>query len=193
LQGGTPTPIYRFDSTEIMPAKTMLGSVEVVPRERWHAKPTGSNVTAMSSIYRITVHHTADPCYQEDWASSMARMLLYQKTHQEGRGWADIGYHYIIDRAGRIWEGRPLVYQGAHAGNSEKNRGNIGVCLMGDFNQQELTRGQESSLVNLLRELCRIHRIDGGSKIYTHMELHATQCPGKKLQQFMEQYRRVYL
>jgi hypothetical protein len=42
----------------------------------------------------------------------------------------DIGYHYIVDRSGAIWQGRRIRYQGAHARGSANN-GNIGIVLLG--------------------------------------------------------------
>ncbi|MBU0755790.1 MAG: N-acetylmuramoyl-L-alanine amidase [Planctomycetes bacterium] len=193
LDGGTPTPLYGGTTDIASPtAHRSLGTLEIIPRNRWHARLPRSNIDPMTSIYRITVHHTGDYCNQTDLEGSAALMLAYQQTHQESRGWADLGYHFVIDRAGRIWEGRSLEFQGAHAGDSEKNRGNIGISLMGDFNRQELSRGQEESLANLLNELSRLYRIDKRSRIFTHQELVATQCPGRNLQYFVDRFRELY-
>lgn len=47
----------------------------------------------------------------------------------KGRGWSDIGYHYVIRRDGQIETGRPLQRPGAHAYGH--NAHSIGVCLVG--------------------------------------------------------------
>jgi tetratricopeptide (TPR) repeat protein len=195
LEGGTPTPLYGGVAWETAsPATTdTLGRLTILPREQWHARAIRSNIDPMTPIFRITVHHTADRCDQSDLQSSAELINYYQKVHQERNGWADIGYHFLIDRAGRVWEGRPISYQGAHAGNSEKNRGNIGVCLLGDFTEQQVNATQKTSLAGLLRELCRIYKLNPGTQVYTHKEMQATECPGPKLQSVVEDFRRVYL
>lgn len=196
LGGGTATHLYvkkkitprKKRTTAPAPQKTTA----VLPRSAWRAGPIGDNIDFMTPIFRITVHHTGDECYTMDYTASAAQMLTYQNRHQTVNGWADIGYHFIIDRAGRIWEGRELKYQGAHAGNSEKNRGNIGVCLFGDFETQEPTSMQKETLVDFLDKLCRIYKLDRNKDIYTHKELSATECPGMKLQQVVRDYRNIY-
>ncbi|MHC4944624.1 MAG: N-acetylmuramoyl-L-alanine amidase [Planctomycetota bacterium] len=194
LEGGTPTPLYRTTPWQSAPPTAdTLGKLTILPREQWNARSIRSNIDPMTPIFRITVHHTADRCDQSDLDSSAAMILYYQKVHQDKKGWADIGYHFIIDRAGRVWEGRPISYQGAHAGNSEKNRGNIGVCLLGDFTEQQVNTSQKSALAGLLRELCRIYKLNPGTQIYTHKEMQTTECPGPQLHRVVEDFRRIYL
>ena len=64
-------------------------------------------------------------------------MKAYQTGHQQTNHWADIGYHYVIDRQGRIWEGRELSWKGAHAGNKQANENNVGIALIGNFENVE--------------------------------------------------------
>ena len=87
----------------------------------------------MSRIDRITVHHSAVHADREAQDRSAEIIRSIQKNHQRDKGWGDIGYHYLIDREGRVWTGRPEGWQGAHAGDPQSNRGNLGVCLMGNF------------------------------------------------------------
>ena len=47
------------------------------------------------------------------------------------RGWCDIGYHFVIDRDGKIYEARSLDQRGAHVGTH--NTGNIGISLIGCY------------------------------------------------------------
>ena len=164
--------------------------MNILARDRWKARPCRSNVDPMRRITRITVHHTSDAVHVTSYPASADRMRAYQRFHQDNRGWADIGYHYVLDREGRIWEGREIRYQGAHAGNAVKNRGNIGISLMGNYNDQSVTPQIGSALVALLEVLCERYGLDPGRDIYTHRELHSTNCPGTKLQAFVDAYRR---
>jgi hypothetical protein len=147
-------------------------------------------------VRRITVHHTADRRLPGDsWADNATRMRSYQAGHQNGRRWADIGYHFVIDQEGRIWEGRDLSLKGAHAGNSAANRGNVGIALVGNFDRSQPTGAQRAALGELLIWLCERYRLRG-SAVYTHdemkklhPELGGTACPGRYLKQVVVELR----
>jgi N-acetyl-anhydromuramyl-L-alanine amidase AmpD len=91
----------------------------------------------------------------------------------------DIGYHFIIDRAGRIWEGRPLIYQGAHV--KDENEHNLGIMTLGNFDRQSPTTAQLMTLQHMLAYLRHQYSVPV-SKVYTHQELNPTACPGLHLQ-----------
>ena len=78
---------------------------------------------------------------------------------------------------GRVWEGRPITYQGAHAGNHELNRANVGVALLGNFNVQALPGAQETALRQLLASLVARYHVPL-SAIKGHCHMRATDCPG---------------
>ena len=126
--------------------------------------------------------------YAESRGAVADEIRLIQRTHQNDRQWADIGYHFVIDHGGHVWEGRPLEIQGAHAGNFELNRGNVGIVLLGNFDEQELDDGQERALRTLLLYLMERYRIDP-SAIHTHRELKTTACPGHHLQHAVDELR----
>jgi hypothetical protein len=170
--------------------------VEVRSRAGWDAAPPRTrNMGAMGRIFRITVHHSANLARSPSLREATRAIKLDQRYHMSKRGWGDIGYHYLIDPAGRIWQGRDLRWQGAHAGNHFLNRGNIGVCLLGNFiggrSGQAPTPPQVASLDALLRHLTRKHHIRQGN-IFTHQEMQGivTVCPGPRLQRVVERLRR---
>lgn len=148
----------------------------------------------MGKITRITIHHSGEKRYVaprtvRDVAS---RLRAYQSSHQQE--WADIGYHFVIDPRGRIWEGRELKWQGAHAGNYEANRHNVGIAVLGNFQRGKLLRAQLRALESLARWLMSRYGIPG-SQIYTHNEvrklhgLGGTACPGKNFTPLVHQLR----
>ena len=49
--------------------------------------------------------------------------------HVNGRGWSDIGYHWVIRLDGSIEVGRPLEKSGAHT--KGHNKDSVGVCYIG--------------------------------------------------------------
>ena len=148
----------------------------------------------MSRIYRITVHHSANLARSPSLREAVRTIKHDQRYHMRTKLWGDIGYHYLIDTVGRIWQGRDVRWQGAHAGNHRLNKGNIGICVLGNFiggrAGQSPTAAQVATLDALLRHLSRQHRIRL-SNIYTHQEMPgiATACPGPRLQRVVERLR----
>ncbi|MEZ5239760.1 MAG: N-acetylmuramoyl-L-alanine amidase [Microthrixaceae bacterium] len=92
------------------------------------------------------VHHSVSSnSYSQAQVPSVIRGI--QAYHMDGRGWDDIGYNFVVDRYGGIWEGRgggatePVV--GAHA--SGFNTGTVGVMLLGDFSSAQPTSASVQS------------------------------------------------
>jgi hypothetical protein len=161
-----------------------------IPRSEWSVQSIDlSNIDPMTPIYRLTVHHSSE---QGDALEDPVEMLrMIERNHKAGTRtsppWACIGYHFIIAKDGRVFEGRPLAYQGAHA-VGDNNIGNIGVCLLGDFEHGTVPQAQRDALVATLDRLCARYAIDR-DQIFGHREFKKTDCPGRYLMAIVEQYR----
>ena len=163
--------------------------LKLFKRNQWSARPVRkASVNPMTRPFRITVHHTADQNNLSSIGKSDPQeyLQILQRYCQNTLDWGDIGYHYLISKDGRIWEGRPMRYQGAHAGNSTLNRGNIGVALIGNFDLGKPSTAQIRSLQNLLGGLCDIYKISP-EKIYGHGDLKTTGCPGRHLSEILRE------
>ncbi|HYD00363.1 MAG TPA: peptidoglycan recognition family protein [Phycisphaerales bacterium] len=168
----------------------------VLPRTRWTspALANPSNARPMKGVNCITIHHDGmKPFFGESEADSVARLRAIRNAHtnrrsRAGERWADIGYHFIIDRGGRVWEGRPLAYQGAHV--EDENEHNIGVMCLGNFQDQAPTQAQKDRLDQFVAQLMRDYRIPLRA-VRTHKEWPSAQtdCPGRNLQQYMARTR----
>ena len=163
----------------------------VAPRSSWNARPTRSNVDRMGRIWRLTVHHTGDEPDSWDRRGIAHHLARVQHHHVQNNGWADIGYHYLIDRRGGVWEGRKITFQGAHAGSPSLNKGNVGIALLGDYSRSRPSVEQQRSLGSLLTYLSRRYRVSARN-VYTHSEIKSgsTTCPGPTIQRMVEHYRR---
>ena len=161
----------------------------IASRGQWaHGGPRMALIRPMNGINRITVHHDGMPPVSLRTESQIERRIeLIRRSHVEQRGWADIGYHYVIDPDGRIWEGRSTRYQGAHV--KYYNEHNLGVLVLGNFDEQRPTRHAKATLERFVTE--RMHALDISlGAVYTHQELRPTACPGRNLQSFMVATRR---
>ena len=178
----SPTPrVYQVATVSPAPGAVGSSLIHAIPRSSWaSASPNMSHVTAMDRVDRITIHHEGwTPVTFTDAPSTAERLDLMRKSHIQRLGAGDIGYHYIIDRAGRLWQGREAFYQGAHVrSNNEKN---IGVMVLGNFETQTPTDAQLTTLGDTLTKLIRQYRVSA-KRVYTHRELNPTECPGANLQ-----------
>jgi len=163
--------------------------LQVVPRSAWSRRtPVASRVNPMGAISRMTVHHEGwEVVNFTDANTTMERLRKIENYHIESLKWGAVGYHFIIDRSGRVWEGRPLQYQGAHVKNN--NEHNIGVMVLGNFDQQYPSAAQTASLRGTLSNLRHMYSIPF-DRIYTHQEINPTKCPGAQLQHQMVSLRR---
>lgn len=186
----TPIPVYTPSaSSTTTAAKGSLTTIPsfVIPRSSWtQAKTRASMADRMTTPRRITVHHDAiSPIPSGGYGDSVRRLSTIRNGHLNNN-WADIGYHYAIDPAGRAWQARPLVYQGAHVKNH--NAGNIGIVLFGNFENSRPTSNSLATLNKLLAHEMRRFQIPLNA-VYTHRELRSTACPGRNLHSQMNRLR----
>lgn len=118
----------------------------------------------------IVIHHSALPLSDGP--------LEIQDLHMRERGFADIGYHYVIDDSGQLFEGRDTSVRGAHT--SGHNTGAIGVVLLGNFEEIQPTNRQLAKLETLLKCLVQRYPI---RRLAGHRDFNpgVTLCPGANL------------
>ena len=146
----------------------------------------------------LVVHHTAQKV-SGDNRSPVERMRALYEYHANSRGWGDIGYHYIIDELGGIYEGRSggknVVGGHVYCGNV----GTVGVALMGNFEEEEPTLQQIQALQWLLNHLSDTYNMNlrrtvsyhgkNMKAILRHKDLISTECPGFYMSPAISQVR----
>jgi N-acetylmuramoyl-L-alanine amidase len=170
------------------------GAIPLVARAEWgalKAKPALMDRTA-GTYSRITIHHSADNDPVEldgSRARTFEAARDIQRAHMNGKEthYGDIGYHFLIDPYGRVLEGRDLTYQGAHA-KGENNVRNVGICLIGNFDQEKPTEAALTALRRLVDDLRSRYGIER-SRVYGHRDLRTTRCPGEHLARWVQIYR----
>jgi hypothetical protein len=149
----------------------------------------------MNDPKMIVIHHTASVNNLDNPKLAMQNLYTFH-TKSTGRGWGDVGYHYIIDPQGNIYSGRfggdTVVAGHAHG----VNRVAIGIAIMGDYDKKEIPTEALRSVLNLTNYLREKHEIDTSghtehegntySNISGHRDSSSTTCPGAFLYQKLE-------
>ena len=152
----------------------------VISRHEWGARDPERVCNQVVDPYRMTIHHTASP---NDGPDAAGRMRQIQAFHIDGRGWCDIGYHFVVSQAGDIFQGRSDERRpGAHVGGH--NAGNIGVCLMGHYDEQVPPEAQIEGAARIVGWASRTYDISlDRDTVRGHQEWpgQATACPGRNL------------
>ncbi len=129
----------------------------------------------MREITHLVIHHSASP------------LNVTAETIREwhmAKGWADIGYHVVIERHGNIVSGRSLDIPGAHV--KGHNYGTLGICLVGNNTLRE--HEWQSVQTESLRTLLDIFAISYPEAIILgHRDLPntATECPGLDIRELL--------
>lgn len=147
----------------------------IIGRSSWGARPpTDRTTVAWADRTGYTVHYSAGPLTQSP------RQI--QDFHMDVRGWDDVGYNFLVDQAGNIYEGRGWLVVGAHA--APHNTSHIGVCFIGS--DGDATDAAKESIRLLSHEAD--FRAGRGLARTWHGGLpeQATECPGADLRSWVQ-------
>ncbi len=154
-------------------------------------------------LHLAVVHHTAgaNSYSREDSAAIVRGIEVY---HVKANGWNDIGYNFLVDKYGQVFEGRAGGIDqnvvGAHAQGF--NTGSVGVAVLGTYGAQSISPEARTALVDLLAwrldiahvdPLSTLAKISGGNERFSpgevvtlraisgHRDTGSTACPGGAL------------
>ncbi|MDP2673257.1 MAG: peptidoglycan recognition family protein [Nanoarchaeota archaeon] len=102
----------------------------------------------LKEVKFIAVHHSQ---------RSIDSLKRIKNLHIKINGWEDIGYHYLIDKKGRLQKGRSKKFIGAHVFGHNKN--SLGICLIGNFDKEKPTKKQIQTLIKFLKDKIKKHKI----------------------------------
>jgi hypothetical protein len=198
---------YVWSPVSHSPARrvSMAGSPQIVPRPEWRANEaiTRAPPRYATSVSLAIVHHTAGTnAYNPSASAAIVRGIeLY---HVRGNHWNDIGYNFLVDRYGQVFEGRAGGIDRNVVGAQAQgfNSGSVGVALIGNYNTGNVTSAERKALVSLLAWRLDVAHVDplgtvdwvsGGNPKYKagktvelravsgHRDTGFTSCPGTRL------------
>ncbi|MGH2705999.1 MAG: N-acetylmuramoyl-L-alanine amidase [Actinomycetota bacterium] len=169
----------------------------VISRAEWGADESLRKASpSFARVRRLFVHHTVTVNDDADPEGTIRAIYSY---HTQSRGWDDIGYNFLVDSNGRVYEGRYARPDGEPSGENANglgvvgahvsgwNTGSAGVAVLGDFRSVMPRPAALESLVALLSWKADRHGIDPlGSadsipNIAGHKDAGDTECPGDLL------------
>lgn len=143
--------------------------MKITTRAQWGARKPNATIHQTTWAKRGTfyVHYSA--------ASKSQKVRAIQDYHMDTQKWGDIGYNWLVDADGNIYEGRGWLGIGAHVAGY--NTVGIGVCFIGKDGDD--TKAAREAIRWLYDEACRLagRKLD----IKGHRDSNATACPGAKL------------
>lgn len=171
----------------------------IISRAGWGANESLTNSEPeYERPQKFVVHHTVTSNFSPDPAAAVRAVFYY---HAVTLGWGDIGYNFLVDWQGNIYEGRKGG-DGVVGGHARRyNYGSIGIALLGDFTTTDITPQMEQALVDLIAWEADRHGIDPRKESYFidrevpnivgHRDLLQTSCPGERLYQRMARIREL--
>ncbi|MBT3704372.1 SpoIID/LytB domain-containing protein [Candidatus Peregrinibacteria bacterium] len=143
-----------------------------------------------TKVGKFIIHHTETTSNLNHPKQAIRDIYYY---HSVTRGWGDIGYNYIIDPQGRVYEGRQggEGVVGGHAGPG--NIGSIGIAVLGSYDDpgEDLPQAALESLAKLIALKSKYHNINPegyGSfrgairqNVIGHRDVMSTECPGDNI------------
>ena len=173
---------------------TAVSQPGIILRSQWRARASGncSSPRYGSDTRAAVIHHTVGSnSYTKAASPGIVRSI--QAYHMEANNWCDIGYNFLVDRYGQIFEGRAgginRQVRAAHSGNATVNELTMGVSLMGTFTETGPTSAMKTATARLVAWRFAQYRVPakgevsiGGerlNRIAGHRDVRSTACPGK--------------
>jgi hypothetical protein len=128
-------PAVKAPAGGASPAR-VVAQPAIITRAQWGADESiRKTVDFDSTVKAMVIHHTDTTNSYHSLAQAEQQVRAVYAFHVKGRHWSDIGYNFVVDRFGHIFEGRAgsitKAVHGAHTGGF--NTDTIGVAALGTF------------------------------------------------------------
>lgn len=149
-------PSSLMPTTLMAPTRSVpMPAPKVMSRSEWGVGASTIWPASNAKLTGAVIHHTAG-VNNYSAAESPGIVRGIWNYHTYGRGWGDIGYNFLVDKYGNIFEGRTgslaspdtQMPIGAHA--APGNTGSVGVSVMGNYTSKNIEPAALNGVVNVL-------------------------------------------
>lgn len=188
-----------------------LGMPTYTPRSDWGSYYSLTNTNSSrvtTTVQQLVLHHSAANTTSSDFA---AVVRAYWNYHVNSNGWADIGYNWLTDPNGVLYQGRAFKYattyniKGAH--NTGLNSHTLGFCIIGNYETYTPSTVSLETTANIMAYFCDLYDLDPtGTDYMYHLSAtedvidghkqsggtygsYTTSCPGQNLISYLSQLR----
>lgn len=174
-------------------AATTVPRPAIYSRAQWGADESmRDGAPRYAAVKGAVIHHTVNANnYTAEQVPGIIRGIY--AYHTKSQGWSDVGYNFLVDRFGRLWEGRyggvTAAVRGAHI--SAYNDYAFGISAIGNYDIAEPSSEMVAAITRLIAWKLAIHGIDATSTqtwgsvrmpaIIGHRDGGSTACPGRYL------------
>jgi uncharacterized protein with LGFP repeats len=179
----------------------------VIGRGSWHADESAVRQKPLydSSIQAVFIHHTDNPNDYSCKADVPGMLRAMEDRHIHALGWDDLGYNFVVDRCGTIYEGRAggvdRAVRGAHSEGF--NAHSVGIAALGSFGKgQKVPRPMLDAIASIaawklspgVDPTGRVRLVSSNDKsrypkgtsvelnaVSGHRDVYETTCPGDAL------------
>jgi len=187
--GGTaPSPALEIVNAAYIPSagqfqnllSTGVNQPKIVTRAEWGAADPKCTWPAAPAVQAVIVHHTAGTNSYNTQAEAMKQIRNDQAYHQKTRGWCDIGYNFIVDKWGNIYEGAAGSLTSAIIGGHTAgfNTGSVGVSMLGNYDAVAPNSSMVAAIGQLAAWKLSAAGVDPNSQV--SLEVHGATTKGWK-------------
>lgn len=180
-------------------ASAATAAPKIISRSSWGSpEPNHSSWRPeYKKLNRAIIHHTAT----DETSDSYADVRAIWHYHARSLGWGDIGYNYVVDSNGRIFQGRYFDEKyarsnrvdvvGGHAYNN--NSGTTGISVLGNFDTKSLSGSARESVAQITAYKLAPYNINPtkSGAVIGHRDVYPTSCPGAGIVREMNAIRTI--
>ncbi|XP_060072999.1 peptidoglycan-recognition protein SC2-like [Ylistrum balloti] len=159
---------------------------DIVSRTKWGARDPKETETMQTPVKIVFIHHTAGkPCTTPE--EDIKTVKGIQNFHMDERKWADIGYNFLVNNSGQVFEARGWDRVGAHT--KGWNAASVAFSVIGNFNESNPDQRAIKAVLGMIQLGVDKGKISNDYKLYGHRDVGATDCPGKNLYEIIKKWK----
>ncbi len=196
----TPDPAQSASGSAVAAAAPPAPTI--YSRATWGADESMMTWTPRQGDVRgAAIHHTAGTnTYTSAQVPSILRGIY--AYHAKTRGWGDIGYNFLVDKYGRIWEGRAggITRETIGGHTVGFNAYSTGISVLGNYETATVSNATVDAIVALASWKLALHGVPASgtttingvtlNRIFGHRDAAYTACPGRTLYVRLDEIRR---